>query len=661
MTARIAGATRSTRGRLSQFGPRKLGIFAALPVIAALVLTFAVAGSGGAPDPTCTTMNHVTGSNFEIDVNANLKVDGAANCIDWLNGGANSTFRSDVAKKNDTQSGPTDESFGQGTKEDTADPTIVNGSIPPNKSDLKVFGVLTETTTAGKFLELFWSRVNSPQGTTNMDFELNQKFCDSNANPTNCSTNNVTPIRTDGDKLVTYDLSKGGTVPVISIRSWNAAGSAWGPATVISGGANASALGSVNTSTIPANEAGGAQPAGIGAQDPFQFGEAALKFSALFPSGGGCGAFGSAYLKSRSADSFNSELKDFIPPEKVTISNCTTITTSLSANPITVGDSVHDSATLNGASGDAGGTVTYTVYDNNTCTSNANDRDAGTKTVTNGVVPDSNSLQFNSAGTFYWQASYSGDLNNAASKSDCTSETLVVNKAKPSIATTLSASSITVGDSVHDSATLSNATSNAGGTVTYTVYDNNTCTSNTNDRDAGTKTVTNGVVPDSNSLQFNTPGTFYWQASYSGDANNESAKSVCTSETLVVNKAASSIATSQFVYPNDTSTVSEAVTGNITGDVKFRLFNNLVNCQNDDGTASAAGLLYSETVPLPAASGNSKGVSTSNTSVKVSADATVYWKVIYGGDAQHNGRISNCVENTAVDFTDDPGPGDPGP
>src|SRR5262249_15115181 len=40
----------------------------------------------------------------------------------------------------------------------------------------------------------------------------------------------------------------------------------------------------------------------------------------------------------------------------------------------------------------------------------------------------------------------------------------------PSIATTLSATSVNVGGSVTDSATLTGASSNAGGTVTYTVY-----------------------------------------------------------------------------------------------------------------------------------------------------------------------------------------------
>ncbi len=63
------------------------------------------------------------------------------------------------------------------------------------------------------------------------------------------------------------------------------------------------------------------------------------------------------------------------------------------------------------------------------------------------------------------------------------------------------------------------------------------------------------------------------------------------------------------------------------------------------GRAPLPALLYNESVSLPAPTANSKTV--------------VYWRVIYGGDAQHDGRISDCVENTAVDFTDDPGPGDP--
>jgi hypothetical protein len=123
----------------------------------------------------------------------------------------------------------------------------VAGSIPPNKSDLKVFGLFQETKASSKFLVLFSSRVQNPSGTTNMDFELNQNFCDPSAVPTNCANNGVavpeTPVRKSGDKLITYDLANGGTVPTISIRTWS--GSAWRAATVISG-AGGSALGSVN-------------------------------------------------------------------------------------------------------------------------------------------------------------------------------------------------------------------------------------------------------------------------------------------------------------------------------------------------------------------------------------------------------------------------------
>ena len=35
-----------------------------------------------------------------------------------------------------------------------------------------------------------------------------------------------------------------------------------------------------------------------------------------------CESFGSAYLKSRSSDSFTAALKDFVPPQAVNITNC---------------------------------------------------------------------------------------------------------------------------------------------------------------------------------------------------------------------------------------------------------------------------------------------------------------------------------------------------
>jgi hypothetical protein len=141
------------------------------------------------------------------------------------------------------------------------------------------------------------------------------------------------------------------------------------------------------------------------------------------------------------------------------------------------------------------------------------------------------------------------------------SDATTVNKVSPTITTLLSnLGPINPGTSVHDSATLSGATANAGGSVAYVVYTDSSCTIAL--QGAGVKTVTNGIVPDSDSVLFTTPGTYDWQAVYSGDANNNPATSTCQTETLVVNKAAPSISTTQSAggpigtVLNDTATLS---------------------------------------------------------------------------------------------------------
>ena len=246
------------------------------------------------------------GGEFEIDADANLKVDTSGN-IDWLAGGSGTALRTGVLTKPDKDSGAGDDSFGQGSKEDTAVPTVVDGSIPPNKSDLKNFGLYKETVGNKSYLNLFWTRVQDPSGTTNMDFEFNQKQAKAG------DGNGITPLRTVGDLLITYDLSNGGVNASISLRKW--LGSAWGPETVLA----PDALGTINTTAIPATDAGG-----LGALSVRTFGEASIDLSRVFTSGA-CQSFGSAYLKSRSSDTFNSAMKDFIAPMNITLSNCGSI------------------------------------------------------------------------------------------------------------------------------------------------------------------------------------------------------------------------------------------------------------------------------------------------------------------------------------------------
>jgi len=312
-----------------------------------------------------------------------------------------------------------------------------------------------------------------------------------------------------------------------------------------------------------------------------------------------------------------------------------TVATTLSSNSVSIGTAVHDSATLSGVTSDAGGTVTYTVYSNNTCTTSV--ASGGTKTVTNGIVPDSDAVTFNSAGTFYWQASYSGDANNSSATSDCTSEQLVVNPNAPTIATVLSDTSVAIGTAVHDSATLSGATANAGGTVTYTVYSDSSCT--TSVASGGTKTVTNGVVPDSDSVSFNSAGTFYWQAAYSGDANNDPATSACTSEIVTVNPNAPSVATQLSATSvsiggsvHDSATLSSA-TSNAGGTVTYTVYTDSACTQG----AQAAG---TKTV--------TNGSVPDSDPITFNSAGTFYWQAVYSGDGNNSGATSTCTEEQLV-------------
>src|SRR2546430_15713248 len=128
-------------------------------------------------------------------------------------------------------------------------------------------------------------------------------------------------------------------------------------------------------------------------------------------------------------------------------------------------DSAHDTASLTGATADAGGTVSYALYSNNDCTGLVEDLTPATNTVVNGAIPNSKAHQFNTAGTFYFRATYSGDNNNTGPvSSGCAAEPLTVSPNGPSVATEISpAGPIKIGDSAHDTASLTETTRAAAG------------------------------------------------------------------------------------------------------------------------------------------------------------------------------------------------------
>ena len=243
----------------------------------------------------------------------------------------------------------------------------------------------------------------------------------------------------------------------------------------------------------------------------------------------------------------------------------TTVSTNLSG-PGTTGASimvlpdtaVTDTATLSGTNAaSAGGTASYTVYSDSACTDVI--ANAGTVDVSDGVVPASTPVTLG-VGTYYWQASYSGDATNAAATSPCISETETV--ASPSVitlSTTLYAPSVQgpsvsvpLDTAVHDGVALSgNNTATAGGTVTYTVYSDSACTDVV--ANAGTFEAFFGEVSPSNPVSLATTGNYYWQASYSGSTFNLPSTSPCTAETESVTSGQTSTALSTYLDGNNGS------------------------------------------------------------------------------------------------------------
>jgi hypothetical protein len=125
-----------------------------------------------------------------------------------------------------------------------------------------------------------------------------------------------------------------------------------------------------------------------------------------------------------------------------------------------------------------------------------------------------------------------------------------------SVATSLSGGghsggSITVpqGTAVTDSATLTGTNAaTATGTVTYNVYSDNACTKLVS---AGTaQAVTSpGTLPSSAPEKFSASGTYYWQAAYSGDADNGASVSPCGSEVETVSSTPATLKVCKVAGP----------------------------------------------------------------------------------------------------------------
>jgi hypothetical protein len=215
--------------------------------------------------------------------------------------------------------------------------------------------------------------------------------------------------------------------------------------------------------------------------------------------------------------------------------------TTTASNPNTLGNPISDQAKLSGMPG--GGTLRWYVFNQpapSNCLGSGLSQALNTSSpITESTTGDgtfsttdagaSGSFTPSAAGTYQWVASWTNGSVTVSTACNDPAEQSTVSPLSP-ILTTQSIQAAMVGDPVHDTATLTGATSNAGGTITFSLYNygNGSC---------GTLITTSPGVKVSGSGQYSSPsypstdwsgtalaaGTYAWVASYSGDANNAGA------------------------------------------------------------------------------------------------------------------------------------------
>src|SRR3989442_1793943 len=196
------------------------------------------------------------------------------------------------------------------------------------------------------------------------------------------------------------------------------------------------------------------------------------------------------------------------------------------------------------------------------------------------------------AGTYYWVASYSGDANNAPAASGCEDEQIGRASCRERVQISEDAASLKNNATFKDKATIAGLFgAKPGGQISWKLYDNKECKSA-----EGGVVATDGPVAVSANGDYATPsgaspeaGTYYWVASYSGDANNAPAASGCEDEPVTVGKAAPSLRTTQDPASGtvgatfkDKATIAGLFGAKPGGQISWKLYDNK-ECKSAEG------------------------------------------------------------------------------
>ncbi|MEZ4625360.1 MAG: hypothetical protein R2843_11360 [Thermomicrobiales bacterium] len=206
---------------------------------------------------------------------------------------------------------------------------------------------------------------------------------------------------------------------------------------------------------------------------------------------------------------------------------------------LAIGDQIGDTVQLTGATVDFGGYFEYRLYNSADCSGEPVFTSLKSIPQPGGSMPASSLHTILAAGDYNWRVFYSGDIYNNSVTSACNTEFFTVSKNPTSITTTVMVGetivpqdgTVAVGASVFDTAVLTGATSTAGGTVTYELFDSADCSGEA--VATFVKNVVDGVVEDSDPFVVQAGKTYNWVVTYGGDANNDGSISECGSETFV--------------------------------------------------------------------------------------------------------------------------------
>jgi hypothetical protein len=481
-----------------------------------------------------------------------------------------------------------------------------------------------------------------------------------------------TGVHRAGDLLIISDFSNGGTVSTITVYSWDPTckktGGTCGDANLrtlasstnancATAGANDAFCGLVNANTItmPWSFTDKSGTPNNGALNG-EFYEGGVNLTRL---GLADRCFASVASETRSSTSTTATLKDFILGGFGSCGSSVTTQQSVSGGSTSIGTgsvSVSDSATVT-VTGIASwnGTVQFHLL-GPIGAANELSTDIGSPVAVSNTTPtvSSSSASVTAAGDYCWSAHFASGTTGVPDGDDTgANECFTITPVTPTLATT-AGDDVLLGQAISDTAALSGTANKpgtpainpttaggpAGGTITFTAYGPNDCS--TVAFTSTPQTVSGNGTYGPVSFTPTAVGTYHWVASYSGDSPNTNPtdhNTACndTNEDVVVRAVPSSLTSAQRWVPNDSVTVSAAQGGDLAGSVTFTLYPS----NNCTGTP-----VY--TVTRTVAGASSQTVTTANTTA-VTATGDYSWQVNY--DSTNPAQLdiaASCHETSSV-------------